>query len=235
LTVDLLYVAHNRLAFVEATFATLRENTDWSQVSRLHVVDDHSTDGTLQYLDAAVRGFPCPTTFTSGRFGGPVAAMNHVLDRSDADVLAKIDNDLIVCSTWLEHMLATLNANPEVDALGMEPGFAEPVASLDSARTAKPARWIGGQGLIRTRVFAKQRPLASERWFGWTSFQRRWVKAAWISPDLPCFNLDHLPFEPWLSLTAGYVRKGWQRPWSPYPTEMNAAWEWWAKQQAAVA
>jgi cellulose synthase/poly-beta-1,6-N-acetylglucosamine synthase-like glycosyltransferase len=234
--IDLMFTAHNRRAYVEATFEALRVNTNWELISRLHVVDDRSTDGTYEHLAAAVREIPIPVTLTSSRFGGPVAAMNHVLDQTKADLLGKVDSDCVVCPGWLEHMLATVNAHPQIDGLGMEPGFAAPVAPLDVARTVKPARWIGGLGIFRTRVFARRRPVQSERFFGLTNHWRRFAVTAWVDPDLPVFLLDHLPIEPWTSLAREYLRKGWSREWpDKYPPEMAAYYDWWVRDQAAVA
>lgn len=236
--IDLLYTSHNRLEFTMASFDALAANTNWKLVNRLLVVDDDSKDGTYGFLAGAVRSIGCNASLAHGEFGGPVASMNHALDRSTADVLAKIDNDVIVCPGWLDEMSLALEANPGIDALGMEPGFGERFAGGHPAglRSCAPARWIGGVGLIRTRVFARARPKPDNRFFGWTRFQRERVRAAWITPDLPVFLLDHLPFDPWRSLTAKYVRNGWARSWDHvYPPEWSSYWSWWTKERAKVA
>jgi glycosyltransferase involved in cell wall biosynthesis len=233
--IEIMYPAHNRLAFVQATFPALLANTNWELVDRLHITDDRSRDGTYEYLADAIRAVPVPVVLSSSRFSGPVAAMNHVLDRCEAEVLGKCDSDLIVCPGWLDVMLATLDANPNIDALGMEPGFGAPVALVTLERHAKPAPFIGGVGLIRTRVFARRRPAQDKRFFGWTQFQRRHVRAAWITPDLPVFLLDHVPVEPWASLAQTYIAQGWSRKWAEYFEPSPAYYDWWVGRGAAVA
>ncbi len=235
MSVDLMFLAHNRLAFTVASMDALLDNTNWESVRYLYIVDDNSIDGTYEYLTEVNRLAPTSSSFISGKYGGPVAAMNEVLDRTDATVLAKIDNDLIVPPGWLDTMLEVLDDNPQLDAIGMEPGFAGFVEPINVKRTYLPARWIGGQGLFRTRVFANRRPKARERWFGLTQFQRKHVNAGWVDPDIPAFNLDHLPVEPWRSFAAEYVERGWSRAWSPYSPAMRQYWLWWTAQQQAVA
>ncbi len=238
MTVTLLFTAHNRLAFTQASFEALLEHTDWRLVDRLVVLDDASSDGTADWLAAEVANFDGRTgqraDFESARFGGPVAAMNHALDLDPCTVLAKIDSDVIVCPGWLDRMLDVLDEHPELDVLGMEPGFGGPVAPADEVRGYLPARYVGGVGVIRTRVFDGKRPSAQNRFFGWTKFQVDHVHAGWITPDLPMFLLDHLPFEPWRSLAAEYVERGWSRSWPAYPAGMEPYWSWWPLVEAVA-
>lgn len=239
MSLALLFTAHNRLEFVRESFAALVRNTSWDLVDRLVVLDDASTDGTQGHLASEVAEFYEQTgrvcEFETAVFGGPVAAMNHALDRYPCDVLAKVDSDVVVCPGWLEAMLEVLANAPEVDALGMEPGFGDRVVDAAEVRSHRPAGWIGGVGLIRTRVFAHHRPQAHDTFHGWTTFQREHVNAAWVTPDLPVFLLDHLPFEPWRSLAAEYVAAGWSRAWPVYPADWSAYWSWWAGDREAVA
>lgn len=83
--IDVLYVSSNRLEFTRQSFEALLANTDWDQVKSLYVADDGSTDGTAEYLfEAATTRVPSHVRgiFNSGRFGGPVAAMNWYLDEA---------------------------------------------------------------------------------------------------------------------------------------------------------
>ena len=239
MSVTLLFTAHNRLAFVQASFDALLEHTDWTLVDRLIVLDDASTDGTAEWLAAKVRDFYGRTgircDYETAPFGGPVAAMNRALDLGCASVLAKIDSDVIVCPGWLDAMLEPLRNHPHVDALGMEPDFGETVAPVDELRSVLAASHIGGVGLIRTRVFASARPRPTSRFGGWTEFQERHVTAGWVTPDLPVFLLDHLPFEPWRSLAREYVARGWSRAWPAYPERMESYWAWWSRAHAEAA
>ncbi len=162
----------------------------------------------------------------SERFGGPVAAMNYALDHMDTDVLVKVDNDLLACPGWLDALLDVLTSHPQVDVLGFEAGFGQGLAPADSPRTILPARHVGGLGAFCKRLFAQRRPVQHETFFGMTQFMVRNAHCGWLSPDLPCVLLDHLPFEPWRSLTREYVARGWSRQWSEYPERMRDYWAW---------
>ncbi len=234
---DLIFPCHNRLEFVKASFTALVANTDWSRVNHLWLVDDDSTDGTAAYLKACETTIGYKATFAPGKFGGPVNAMNHILDRSRADTLAKIDSDVVACPGWLDAMLDVLDKNPRLDALGMEPGFGADVQPVDVAHTVMPAKWIGGVGLIRTRVFGKRRMTQKERFWGWTQYQRQHCRSGWITPQLPVFLLDHLGFEPWSTLRDGYIERGWQRALrrEPYDQSMSGLWDWWLEQRTSVS
>lgn len=234
--IDLLFTAHNRLEFTKASWAALIEHTNWALVRRLHVLDDRSSDGTAVWLSAASGLAPADVRFRSAAFGGPVAAMNLTLDRlaPGCDVLGKVDNDLVVCPGWLDTLTAVLDGAPGLDVLGFEAGFSPPVAPVGVPRSWRPASHVGGIGLFRTRVFRRVRPRADGR-FGWTRFQRRHAACGWVTPDLPCFLLDHLPVEPWRWLSDRYVEAGWQRRWPVYDWSMEPYWSWWAGARDGVA
>lgn len=251
--IDLLYVACNRLAFTTETTHALLRHTDWSLVRRLYVHDDGSDDGTAEFLDAALEKHTAhlpdlDVVFQSKQLGGPVAAMNWLLEHSaddPCDVFGKVDNDMVVCPGWLNEMLRVLNLHPDLDILGMEPfvGGPEPVefdafgsigawqnACWLEGRTITPASHIGGKGLIRRRAF--EHPRSDKMWAdgyqGFTQWQHRnrHVRKAWITPDLPVFGLDQIPVEEWQQITAGYVADGVQRAWPPYH-HASRYHEWW--------
>lgn len=242
MSLSLLFTAHNRRAFVEASFETLLQNTNWDLVDRLIVLDDNSTDGTADWLAAEVSDFYGRIGFAADYetrpFGGPVAAMNHALDLAPCDLLAKIDSDVIVCPGWLDAMLEVLGLNPQLDALGMEPGFGGYDGTIPPVDEVHAVRWashIGGVGVFRSRVFAEERPRGYDTFHGLTQHWQKHAACGWISPDLPVFLLDHLPVEPWRSLAREYVAAGWSRKWPAYPESWAPYWTWWTGDREAVA
>src|SRR5215213_4395702 len=99
-SVDLLYLAWNRLAFTRETFSTLIDNTDWRYVRELFVYDDGSSDGTREWLAEHVRDVPAPCRFIRSSFGSPVTAMLDWIGRARAPILAKTDNDAMLPPGW---------------------------------------------------------------------------------------------------------------------------------------
>lgn len=239
---DILFVAYNRLAMTQASFDALIANTNWESVNRLYVHDDGSKDGTLEWLeeacDAAV--IEADVHLHRRRLGGPVAATNWYLGQSweaytngNVDRFVKIDNDFVVCPGWLDEILHQTTLHPEVDVFGFEPMQGPATMPPFPDRTVREARFIGGKGLIRHRTFDRCVPRAQGRQ-GWTQFQEQHpeIRKVWIEPDLPCFGLDQLPFEPWLSLTQEYLQNKWGRPqpWPAYDDDFSAYWSWWRQE-----
>ncbi len=228
--IDVLYCAWNRRAFTEASFSALVANTDWAEVGTLFVHDDGSTDGTRKHLRIATMGrdLPCRVVFHDKRFGSPVGVMNWYLDQeTDTGEFVKIDSDIVVCPGWLGETILMAHLNPGFDAIGITPWEGPPRRPGFKARGILPNSHIGGVGLIRKRMFKQCRPVPRGR-FGWTEHQtNHGFQCGWLKPDMPCFELDRLPIEPWVTHSTRYVAKGWAREWPKYAAESHAYWDWW--------
>ena len=226
--VDLMYLACNRLEFTRETFTTLVDHTDWDLVHRLWVYDDGSVDGTREWLESQVSKVPAETVFKRTRFGSPVDAMNHFIRGSKATVLAKLDNDAMVPRGWLSQSLAVLDRHPELDLLGIEAMYpVDPAPEV--VRSYTPAKFISGLGLYRRSAFARGLPRMHRKWFGleeWQVAQGRRLGRGWITPALPVFLLDRIPFEPWRSYSDRYIAEGRQREWPKYDPSCRL-FAWW--------
>lgn len=230
MSLDILFVAWNRLAFTKASWQMMMENTDWSLVNQLHIHDDGSIDGTTEWLAKARKDTPVPWIWNDGHLGSPPAVMNRYVARSEAEWFAKIDNDIILPPNWLGAMSGVLERNPEVDLLGMEAGRGNSRhADWDGVYRFEPGSHMGGVGLVRVESL-RQRVRMNEQGgrYGWTEWQHEYLQVVrgWINPDLPVVSLDRVPFEPWLSLSEKYVANEWQRPWGTYH-ERADYWDWW--------
>lgn len=239
--IEVLFLAWNRLEFTRAALAALHANTDWSLVDRLVVYDDGSEDGTRELLDDLLPAFPVETVLRAEKKMGPVAIMRTHFATTPADVVAKIDNDVAVPYGWLERMLVVLDRHPDVELLGMEAGMTEVVGrdgdnEWDGVYRFEPATNIGGVGLMRTSAFRSRPALYADGRNGFSEWQHTNDPVrGWITPDMPVVLLDRLPFEPWVSLSAGYVERGWQRPWQAWSEEwMRWSWQWLAPDEVAA-
>lgn len=227
---DLLYLAYNRREFTEFSFQTLLDNTNWDLIDHLHVYDDGSEDGTAEYLAEAIEQCPVKSTLHPTAFRSPVRTMNHYVATSRAGKFFKVDNDICVPPGWVDSMLGVMDSSLELELLGTEPGFAELLPEeqeWDGIYRYTRARHIGGVGCFRTRSFTTRRKMEPNGRFGLTEWQWEYrVTCGWIQPDLRVFSLDHLPFEPWVSLAAAYVEAGWARAWSKYFKSNTHLWDW---------
>jgi hypothetical protein len=77
-------------------------------------------------------------------------------------------------------------------------------------------------------------------YLGWTTHQCNgsWKKG-WLTPDLPVFLLDQLPFKPFIGLRKAYFDRGWHRTAGGYKESQENYWAWkfpdWRKQMPAVS
>lgn len=227
--IDLLYLCHGRIEFTEATLTTLVANTNWSLVDNFVVYNDAAPDGheTTKMLHDT---FGLGASLRCTNLGSPVAVMNHFLWRSQAEMFAKIDNDIMVPPGWLEAMLGVMETHPHLDLLGMEAGHGETRASEEAPEVYgyTEATHIGGVGLMRRRYFDEHPWPRPNGRFGFTEHQHRYhPPCGWINPDLRVFSLDQLPFNPWRGYTLGYQgREGLQRDWPLYDPDAHVYWSW---------
>jgi glycosyltransferase involved in cell wall biosynthesis len=229
--VDILYLAKGRLEFTKHTLGMLVKNTNWELVNKLVVYDDGSSKPDRTWLHRATTKLKMKNEFRTTDFGSPVAVMLDFLDRHEADVFAKIDNDIVLPPGWLEAMTSVMDAEPVLDLLGMEAGMSgRPDDDWDGVYGVnRDCSHIGGVGLMRTRAFRRaSRPVPNGR-YGFTEYQHKFYPPrAWIKPDLKMCELDKLPFDPWMSLSERYIEDGVQRRWGKQPADMfDHYWSWW--------
>lgn len=229
---DLIFPAHNRLAFTQEAWEALAANTDWELVQKLTVYSVESSDGTHEFLKKAtfllsnkvpkvpVELIRVPTT--------PVVKLqtDHIA-KSKAPYVGKIDNDAIVPPGWLRTSIGVLERHPELSLLGIE-AMLEVKAVPETEYTYSDAPFISGLFIARREAFAGSQPTAYGRYYGYEEWQREKIpllKKGWIKPSLPVFLLDRMPQEPWVSLSQMYERNGWQRPSYFYKPECTL-WDW---------
>jgi glycosyltransferase involved in cell wall biosynthesis len=242
MTIDVVYVAWNRLAFTGRTFDYLLRNTDWTLVSKLIVYDDGSEDGTQEHLRGRYEEAPVPAEMRVSDFRSPPAVMNHYLATAEADRFAKIDCDIACPPRWLNALNDVMDKNPDVELLGMEAGMVA-MPGRDSAPPVsgpyrfEPSTHIGGVGLMRVDSFKSRPEIPSRGRFGFTEHQTRYqFVRGWIYPDLLCPSLDRIPEEPFISLAEEYVELGWSRPWPAYSEQwMEPYYDWVMRDERAIA
>jgi hypothetical protein len=242
MAVDVLYLAWNRREFTEFSLRMLFENTDWSKVRRLVIHDDGSDpeEGTSALLRTMVKDAPCEVVLEQRkwdyRLGSPPAIMNWYVETfGDSERFAKIDSDIVVPEGWLDALLSVTDAQPDIELLGMEAGRCGPPnhngSVWDGVYNFEKASHIGGVGLMKTESFrVRPRLIGTAGRFGFTEWQHEYKPVrGWIAPDLLLSELSRIPVEPWASLSAEYVAKGWEREWPKYHERWDYWWSWWPK------
>ncbi len=237
MSLDIVYLTHNRREFTELTFELLVQNTNWDLVDKLIVYDDHSIDGAREEVESRIGRVPVDAEIRDHDWGSPVAVMNHYVASADSDLFAKVDNDLALPPAWLDSFKGVMDKNPDLLLLGSEsPFMGPPPEDWDGTYTWTPWRHIGGNGLMRTDFFRLTGPMGVDGYHGFTGHQWKWnPKRGWITPDIILCLLDRCPREPWVSLSKHYANQGWQRPWKTMEPHWNIYWDWFNESEEAAA
>lgn len=111
LTVTAIVPAHNGALGLAETLSALRRQT--VAPNRIMVVDDGSTDGTSQIAHS----FGVEVVRREVASGSKSRALNHVLMDVDTDLVLNVDDDTVLCATFIEEIRAPF-ADPMVAVAG---------------------------------------------------------------------------------------------------------------------
>lgn len=245
--IDIVFVAHNRLAFTKEAYTNFIKRTNFNLVDSVLFYDDNSIDGTKQFLEEEIKKLKIRSTLLNSRLQYPVAIMNHFLYELKTfkqPIFAKIDNDVIVPPGWLDTCVEIMEKNPKLDLLGIEPTWSRTQAPWQGSHPAVvdpkeialgpstfiPSTAIGGIGLMRKDCFYRHdKMIPHSKYGGFTDWQwkNKDIIKGWAAPALKLFLLDRLPMNPWKELSLGYIERGWQRAWTDYTEEIAHLWDWW--------
>lgn len=101
-TVSVIIPTYNRKEYLRDTLDSLRNQIFPMGRCEVIVVDDGSVDGT----EEVVRGtFPFTVRYLKQENKGDALARNHGAQRSEADVLVFLDDDMIVAPDYLSHLI----------------------------------------------------------------------------------------------------------------------------------
>lgn len=108
--VDIILTTYNRYELLRATWESLIANTDLARVAKIIISNDGSTDSTEKYLRKLKKQYPQIEILPKQRERmGLVPRFNAALERSTADIVVNIQDDLEFFPGWLELQLPCLN------------------------------------------------------------------------------------------------------------------------------
>jgi glucosyl-dolichyl phosphate glucuronosyltransferase len=119
-------------------------------IARLHapglrwdvlVVDNNSTDGTRQVVEARQQAYPVPLRYLFEARQGKSIALNTGLSHAEGEVIAFTDDDVEVPAGWLEAAVRPLKTRPGIAYTG---GPVEPMWEAPPPRWLAPAGNLGG-------------------------------------------------------------------------------------------
>lgn len=198
---------YNRQPILEKCLKALESqstNNDYEVV----LVDDGSTDGTLEWLELNKAEFPHVRTFQQNH-QGPAAARNLGVHQAKGDIIVFIDSDLVVTEGFLQAHAEGLNKGDErvftygrvINTCNFENPTSEPYKVTDfsaayfaTGNVAISRHWLEKVGLFDTRF----------QLYGWEDLELG-VRLKQLDlklikcPDAvgyhwhPAFNLEQIP------------------------------------------
>lgn len=153
--------------------------------------------------------------------------MNDYLSTTEADWFVKLDNDIALPAGWLEPVAAVMGRRPKLELLGIDGGMTGVPDMPPELQfwDYEACSHIGGIGAMRVSAFHHRPPLMSRGRHGFTQWQEKHEpRRGWITPGIGSAELDKIPAEPWRTLAAEYVERGWAREWGEY-SPLHPWWE----------
>ena len=102
--ISVVIPTYNRKPILEKCLKALEKqqlNDDIISNYEIVLVDDGSTDGTLEWLQENKKNFPHVCAFSQDHLG-PAAARNLGVTKAKGDIIIFIDSDLVVTETFLQ-------------------------------------------------------------------------------------------------------------------------------------
>jgi cellulose synthase/poly-beta-1,6-N-acetylglucosamine synthase-like glycosyltransferase len=172
--IPFLMITYNRLEYT-------KEALSWvlmSDCDAIHVFDNGSTDGTVDYLRKAGACFDIYTHY-NGHNGGIYEAWNWFLEQTkDCEFVGKCDNDTILppdfCNKMLPHMEKAdiVQARHKlIDASGVGT-FDEWTSNMPADGTLRFNNFVGGTGIMCRRSVLSPLKKTDKVLMPWRQWQR---------------------------------------------------------------
>ena len=203
--VAILFFTYDRLEYTKLALKALLENTEYP--FELHIVDNASKDGTVEFLKDLELLYP--ETIRSIIFNkenlGLAGPTNDFWNRVVADYYGKVDNDTVVPKGWLQKLIT---AHEKIPELAVVSAYHFPVDEVDMEVISKKIitkdgisiltdTHVGGCAYLIKKSIKNMAGLMkvdpSKKIHGWTEYQNRLNKMGYIIGYFyPLIALDYL-------------------------------------------
>lgn len=103
--VSVIIPTYNNKNYLEKTVKSLCDQSYPKDHYEIIVVDDGSTDGTRQWIEAGQKWYPCSVRYFYQKNKGPAAARNLGVRNALGNIIAFTDADCITSYTWIEEIV----------------------------------------------------------------------------------------------------------------------------------
>jgi glycosyltransferase involved in cell wall biosynthesis len=172
--IPVLFITYNRLAYTKQALEALSNSYDVI----IYVIDNGSTDGTVEWLKSYQWRGPHSTRYNSINIGIAGAMNQFLLGTKNYSVVGKVDNDTIVPLDWVIKMVPHI---AKADILQAKHHLiqASGVGTFDEWTSTMPAdgplrfnHFVGGSGILFKRSIVDRIPETAWKLGGWREWQR---------------------------------------------------------------
>jgi GT2 family glycosyltransferase len=128
---SVVIVTFNQLPFTRLCLGTMLANTPTEPNYEVIIVDNASTDGTVEFLEALASQQPRVRLVRNDSNRGFAPAVNQGFSLARGDVLVVLNNDTLLAPDWLENLRGHL-ADPRVGLVGPVTNSAPNEAQIDA-------------------------------------------------------------------------------------------------------
>jgi len=133
--IPVLVLTYNRLEYTKNTLSALFATKHPISV---HVFDNGSSDGTQEYLLSICDQMES-LVLNKENLGINKPFNEFIKVNQKSEFLAKVDNDTIVATDWLDRLLYAMNERPSIDVLG---SFMQRPVSMVDGKPWTFQRWV---------------------------------------------------------------------------------------------
>ena len=207
--VSILYITYNRIYYTKNTLPALLNSSSYP--FDVYIVDNGSTDGTIEYLQEITHPKINQIIFNK-KNEGLVNPTKKFWKTTDSELIGKIDNDILVPTNWVENLVEAHTKIPNLGAIGYSHFRVEDYdnttvknkVNLINGIHIRQQPWIGGnyimkrtttinyKGYKQSRKFLKKRIL-----YGFNAYQELLSKNGFIhgylcNKEKELLTWDHL-------------------------------------------
>ena len=142
-TIDCCIVTWNSLSFLKRTLESLAASDYPSEKITVYIANNGSTDGTSEYLDALKKSSPIAIKVVDVPINTGVAVgLNLAISAGNGELIARLDDDIILPSNWLQLLVQDLRNRPFAGCVGMKTVSDDDRKALQWAHEQKYPKWF---------------------------------------------------------------------------------------------
>ncbi|HVT44046.1 MAG TPA: glycosyltransferase [Thermoanaerobaculia bacterium] len=114
---SIIVVTYNNLEMNRKCLETLYATMDWPNFE-VFVVDNASSDGTVEYLRGISSSYRNLTVILNNRNSGFAAANNQAMMLASGEYIVLLNNDTVLSRGWLSALIRHLHREPDIGLIG---------------------------------------------------------------------------------------------------------------------